>query len=210
MTDFPGKGIVAVVKTTPETVLQDYDKLLQSGQLSAGAAQRQRHAAEDQYLVANVVSGLLDRAVAAGRRDQDDAGRRLQLDRRAQRHRGRRHRRRRSEQQAEVRHRQVQRAVRVPVQAGSEVGGIQAQAAVPGAGQGLSRRRLHSRAVHRQEHRAPAHGEDARLHDHHRRDEECLRRTAPSQAPLDARRDPRNAGGLCCKFSRTFTAASSP
>ena len=28
MADFPGKGTVAVVKTSPDTVLQDYDKLL--------------------------------------------------------------------------------------------------------------------------------------------------------------------------------------
>ena len=29
MTDFPGKGIVAAVKTTPETVLDDYERVMQ-------------------------------------------------------------------------------------------------------------------------------------------------------------------------------------
>ena len=40
-------------------------------------------------------------------------------------------------------------------------------------------------AVHRREHHPPAHGEDPHLHHHHRRNEERLRRAAQREAPLD-------------------------
>ena len=38
--DFPGKGKVAVLKTSPETVLDDYGRLMDMAGYRAGAAAR--------------------------------------------------------------------------------------------------------------------------------------------------------------------------
>ena len=108
MSDFPGKGKVAVLKTSPETVLDDIEKLMKLADFDSRPAQRAAHRHEDQHLLADLVPGLLLRALAARRRDPRAAERRLQRPgRRAQRHRGGRYRRRRAQQQAPLRHRQV-------------------------------------------------------------------------------------------------------
>ena len=52
-----------------------------------------------------------------------------------------------------------------------------------------------SEALHRREHHSPADGEDARVHDDDRRDEERVRRAAERAPALDAPGDPRDARG---------------
>ena len=74
------------------------------------------------------------------------------------------------------------------------MGALHAQGADAGARPDLPRGHPASRVLLRQEHHPPADGQDARLHDHHRRDEERVRRAAQREAPLDARRDPRDGG----------------
>ena len=66
---------------------------------------------------------------------------------------------------------------------------------VPGAQRRLPGRLHDPAALHRREHHPPADGEDPHLHDHHRRDEERLRRPAERAPPLDAPGHPRDAGG---------------
>ena len=67
---------------------------------------------------------------------------------------------------------------------------VPAQAAFPGAGQGFPGWGFHPAGFGGQEHDPPAHGQNARVHHHHRRDEECLWRPAASQSPLDPQHDP--------------------
>jgi hypothetical protein len=75
------------------------------------------------------------------------------------------------------------------------VDGVPPQAALPGAGQGLPAGRVHPQGAGGDEHRPPAHRQNPRVHHHHRGDEKRLWRAAAPQPALDARRDPRYAGG---------------
>ena len=58
MTEFPGKGKVAVLKTSPETVLEDIQSLMKLAGFRTGSAQIKPHRSQDKYFLANLVSGL--------------------------------------------------------------------------------------------------------------------------------------------------------
>ena len=69
---------VALIQTTPDTVLVDVAQAMDAAGYEATALDRERgDRAEDQRLMAPLVSGLLDHAVAAGWRDPQAAGRRV-------------------------------------------------------------------------------------------------------------------------------------
>ena len=71
-------------------------------------------------------------------------------------------------------------------------GGRRPGGQVPRAQPGLSRRLHDPEALYRREHHPPAHGQDAHLHDHDRRDEERVRRPAQRAPALDAPGHPRD------------------
>ena len=58
---FPGRGKVAILRTRPETVLEDYARADGTGRLPPGAAPGHRDHPQDQHLLADLVPGLLDR-----------------------------------------------------------------------------------------------------------------------------------------------------
>ena len=67
MTDFFGKGKVAVLKTSPETVLEDIEKLMKLAGFEKASAERDPDRAKDQHLLADLVPGLLQHALADSR-----------------------------------------------------------------------------------------------------------------------------------------------
>ena len=68
---------VALIRTTPDTVLADVARAMDAAGYQTVLDQERGDRAEDQRLMAPLVSGLLDDALAAGRRDPQAAGRRL-------------------------------------------------------------------------------------------------------------------------------------
>ena len=100
-----------------------------SRRLPGCAASRSRHDPEDQYLLADLVSRLLDDAVAARRGHPHPASRRLpQPDRRPQRHGRRRCPGRRAQQQAQIRRRPLRRRERPSLRAAHRVGDLSRRA----------------------------------------------------------------------------------
>ena len=211
MTTFAGKGVVAALKTTPETVLDDIDRLSRLAGVEVRPSQGRHDGSQDQHLVANVVPGVLDDAVAARGRHPVPALRRLCRPRRhSQRHGRRQHLRWRGQQQTPLRHRRLPRPVHLSLRAGLRVVRVSAEAPLPGAGSRLPGRGVHSQGPRRPQHRPPADGQDPRLHDHHRGDEERLRRAAPPEPSLDPRRHPRHTRRSARSSSRIFIRGSSP
>ena len=164
----------------------------------AGAAEGPRDDPEDQHLLADLVPGLLEHALADRRRGQASCRRTATRNLAAahnktvvvdayvgernnkQKDRGRRSTALRNVHLYEPEIEWVRYMPKAPMLVLDRI--------FP---EGI----LHPRVLLRQEHHPPADGQDARLHDHHRRDEERVRRAAQREAPLDARRDPRDRRG---------------
>ena len=161
-----------------------------------------RHRAQGQHLLALLLSRQLDDAVAARRRHpRDEAGRlRSVADSRLPQPHGR-HRRapRRAREQAGQRRRGA-RAAQHPHLRDRGVDQHPRRGRRPDEEVHLPERGLpeglhDSEALHRGEHHPPADGEDPRLHDDDRGDEERVRRAAERAPALDASGDPRDARG---------------
>ena len=121
--DFAGRGKVAILRTTPETVLEDYARLMELAGFQEVLPRDKETILkiniswQTWYPACSTAPWQLEGVIRSA------AGRRLrEPDRRPQRHRGRGCLRRRAQQQAQVRHRQVRRAQRPPVRAGSTSG----------------------------------------------------------------------------------------
>ena len=188
---------VAVLRTQPETVLQDYQRLFELAGGAAGARAQHDDHPQGQHLVAFPDARRQHDALAARRHDPGAArgrlrrsGLRAEPDGGHQRLQGRRSQRLRADLPGSRR----PGAVQLP-QRGHDVGALPAQGEDAGAGPHLPGGDPHPGLLHRQEHRPPADGQDAHVHDHHRRDEERLRRAAEQVPPLHAHLDPRDAGG---------------
>ncbi len=74
---FPGRGKVAIVRTTPETVLDDYARLLELVDYAAVLPKANKTLLKINIFVANVVSRLFHDPLAVGGGHQSAAGRRL-------------------------------------------------------------------------------------------------------------------------------------
>jgi len=66
--DYPGKGKVAIVKTSPETVLEDYARLMELAGFREALPPENDTLLKINISLANLVSGLLDRTLAIRRR----------------------------------------------------------------------------------------------------------------------------------------------
>ena len=194
------KAKVALLRTSPATVLRDYHRLMNLARLPGRHRAGRRHRAQGQHLLALLLSRQLDDAVAArGRHPRDEAGRlRPGPDPRLpQPHRRHRRAPRRAREQADQRRRGARPAQRPPLR-GRGVDRDprrrrRSDEEVPLPQRGLPEGLHDPAALHRREHHPPADGEDAHLHDDDRRDEERLRRPAERAPPLDAPGHPRDA-----------------
>ena len=186
---------VAVVRTKPETVLDDVGGLMRGLDYARGPAARPADHPEGQHLLAPALPLGEQHAVAARGGRADAARGRLPGPARApQPDRG--HRRAPGRQAQQVRR-------RLPALRGAD--GRQLLARLPlgddrAEGEAARprphlRRGARARGHARDERGAPADGQDPRLHHHDRRDEERLRRAPAGEPPLGAHRHPRDAGG---------------
>jgi len=181
MSNFPGKGKVAVLKTTPETVLEDIEKLI-------------KLAGVEQALPKDVTTGLkiniswqtwypacsttpwqLEGTIKTlkklGYNDlvgiHNDT---VVVDT--------------SVGEINNKHRYVTDKYGIPCTY------LYQEQTVPGPRQGLSRGCIHPQNIDWQEHCSSANSQDPCVHDHHRCNEKCLRRFAAPQSTLDAQCDP--------------------
>ena len=90
-----------------------------------------------------------------------------------------------------------------------EVGHLQAQGEDARAADDLPRGHPHPRLLPRQEHRPPADGEVPHLHDHHRRDEERVRRPAQHPPALHPLAGSTRRWSTCWRSRRRSTPGSS-
>ena len=183
----------------PRDSAQRLPRADEPGRLQASNRSRCRHGAEDQHLLALLLSGELYHALAARRRHaRDEEGRvRSHPDPRLpQPHRRDRRAPGRAGEQAAAGGRGTWPAQRPPVRRRRvdprPRSGGRSDRRVP-----LPQRRLpegipHSPTIHRREHHPSADGQDPRLHDDHRCDEERLRGAAQRASTLDPSGDPRD------------------
>ena len=177
----------------------------------AGAIARPGNAAEDQHLLAALVSGLLHCALAAGgRRLRPAQHGPLRPYRRPQRHCRRRFLRGGGQQPTQARPGQVQPAYRPPGHAPEPWVRYEPRAKM------LVLDDIYPEGIEipqifaGQEHRAPAHHEDPRLHHHDRRHEERLWRTAAPVSATGPTRSFTRRWSTCWPSSRRYIRASSP
>ena len=190
------KSKVAVIRVTPDTILQDIDRLVGLAGVSDALAPGKTTILKDNISWHFPFPGGEHHAVAA-RRDDPGAGAarlhrsglRPEQDGRHQRLQGRRPQPLRPDLQALRDPRPLQLQGRR-----HDVGALQAEGADARARPHLPRRHPHPRLLLRQEHRPPADDQVPHLHDHHRRDEERVRRAAQHAAALHALVDSRDAG----------------
>src|SRR3989304_5474498 len=168
MAEFPGKGKVAVLKTTPDTVLEDYQRLMELARFQDALPKNVRTGIkiniswQTWYPACSSapwqLEGVIRALQGAGYRDlvgvHNDT---VVVDTRVGG----------VQQQAPLRHRQVRRPLLVLVRAGLRVVRVPAQAAVPRPRQGLPRGGVHPQGDCRHEHGPPADGQDPRLYHHH-------------------------------------------
>ncbi len=192
-----GKSKVAVLFTSPDTVLEDYERLfeLAGGQNRPSAGrphhpQRQHHlalphagrqhhplAARRQLSAPCAQAGFDDlvcvqnQTVVTNAFKGEDLNGYLPI----------------------FRHYNIAGALQLP-QGRHDLGALPPQGQDAGPRPHLPGRHPHPRLLHRQEHRPPAHGQDPHVHHHHRGDEERLRRPAEQVPPLHPHLDPRNPG----------------
>ena len=196
------KSTVAILSTSPATVLRDYHSLMNLAGYQDVVAQGRRHRAQGQHLLALLLPRQLDDAVAARRRHPGDEARRLrpEPDPRVPQPHGR-HRRasRRAREQADQRRPGARPAQRPPLR-GRRVDRHprrrrRSDQEVPLPERGLPEGLHDPEALHRREHHPSADGQDAHLHDDDGRDEERVRRPAERAPALDASGHPRDARG---------------
>ena len=190
------KSKVAVIRVTPDTILQDIDRLIGLAGVSDALAAGQDDDPEGQHLLALSVSRGEHHAVAARRNDPGArearlprSGLRPEQDGRHQRVQGRRPQPLRPDLQALRDPRPLQLQGR-----GHDVGALRAEGADARAQSHLPRGHPDPRLLLRQEHRPLADDQVPHLHDDDRRDEERVRRAAEHAAALHALVDPRDAG----------------
>ena len=194
------KSKVAILRTSPGDGPRGLSLADEPGRLPGRHRQGRRHGAQGQHLLALLLPGHVDDAVAARRRHPRDEARRLRpvADPRLPQPHGR-HRRapRRAREQADQRRRGAQ-AAQHPHLRDRGVDqhprrGRRSDEEVHLPERGLPEGLHDPEALHRREHHPSADGEDARLHDDDGGDEERVRRPAERAPALDASGDPRNA-----------------
>ena len=196
------QSTVAILRTRPATVLRDYHELMNLAGYQdviakdADTALKVNISWHFFFPGSSTVPWQLDGVIRALKADGYDPD----ADPRLPQPHGR-HRRapRRAREQADQRRRGPRPAQRPPLRGRGvdrhQGRGRRPDEEVPVPERGLPAGLPDPAAVHRREHHPPADGEDARLHDDDRRDEERVRRPAERAAALDAPGHPRDARG---------------
>jgi hypothetical protein len=70
-TSFPGKGKVAVLKTSPNTILDDIEQLMKLAQFEQALPKNNTTALKNQHILANLVSGLFYNSLATRRSNKN-------------------------------------------------------------------------------------------------------------------------------------------
>ena len=187
---------MAVVRTRPETVIEDYGRVMDLAGYRDVALARSRHAAQAEPVVDEVLSGVLVAAVAGGRRRPQDARRRVRARAGSSRSRTRRSSPTRCEGCRNNRWEPVltRAGLTFIAAARRRVAGLSVQEPAAEAERDLPGGHPDPVDLSGQADRAPADREDARPRGDDRLGQELVRRAAARSAALRAQVHARGAG----------------